>query len=521
MSVTAKIKRGYELLAGRDLQEAARIAKSLLKQGDTPVALALASEVASAAMNHKEAIEHAERAVTLEPDNPARRVLLARTYFAAGRIAEARDLALNLASGAVRHFGNLQIVGTLLVHVEEHEAAYKVFKRAAETAPYRAEGQRNLAMTCRTLGKLDEAEHVADTTLELDPDDSEILLLRSGLRRQTRENNHIADLSGRLAGQPKDWRDRVKTYYALAKELEDIKEYEKAFEAIEAGAELRRRHTRYDANDDVSIFASLQAAFTPDALAAASSGDPTQEPIFILGMPRTGSTLLERIIASHSEVYAAGELGHFASAMMEQAKIGAKDRHSLVQNSLKIDMAKLGQRYLELTRPMTGHTPHFIDKLPLNFLYIGLIHLALPNAKIIHVKRTPMDACFAMYKFHFNQAYPFSYSLNDLATYYQGYHQLMDHWRKLMPGKILDIAYEDIVADTEGSARKLIADLGLSWEDDCLQFHQVKTASLTGSASQVRQPVYRSSVGRWRAYEKQLQPLKEALEKAGIDPLNP
>lgn len=519
MSATNMLKRGYELLASRDLQEADRIAQALLSEGDTPVALALASEVASACMNHDDAIRHAERAFALEPNNVSREVLLARTYFTAGRLEDARKLAVSLAGKSVTDFVHLQIVGTLLVHVEEHDLAYDVFLKAVAAEPQKAEGQRNLAMTCRALGRLKEAEEVADVALKLNPLDSETLLMRSSLRRQTLENNHIAELSSSLSKFGKDWRGSVKALYALGKELEDVGAYDKSFEAIHQGAALRHQHTRYDVNDDAEIFDALIQTFTPDVFENASPGYDNNEPIFILGMPRTGSTLLERILGSQKDVYAAGELGHFAAAMMEQASVGAQNRQQLVGNSAKIDMEALGRRYIELTRLMTGQTPRFIDKLPLNFLYIGLIAAALPGAKIVHVTRSPLDACFAMYKFHFNKAYPFSYDLNDLATYYTGYRRLMAHWHAVLPGRIIDVSYEGLVDAPEDVAQDLMEALELDWDPACLDFHKNKAASTTGSASQIRQPIYASSVGSWRSYEKELQPLRVALENSGINPI--
>jgi hypothetical protein len=267
----------------------------------------------------------------------------------------------------------------------------------------------------------------------------------------------------------------------------------------------------------------VQSTFSADAMGKTAAGFDTKEPVFILGLPRTGSTLVERIISSHSAVYAAGELRHFSGAMMEEIrKLGpVADRADLVRKSLQIDMLEVGRRYIEMTRPATGHTPHFIDKLPLNCIYIGVIHLALPEAKIIHLRRTPLDACYAIYKFLFNQAYSWSYDLDEIAQYYIAYRQLMDHWRSVLPGRIIDVVYEDVVEDLEGEAERLIAELGLQWEPACLEFHDNEAAAMTGSAVQVRKKIYSSSVGRWRDYDEQLKPLAVALEKAGIDPVNP
>ena len=192
-------------------------------------------------------------------------------------------------------------------------------------------------------------------------------------------------------------------------------------------------------------------------------------------------------------------------------------RKELVQQTAKLDFNDLGQAYLESTRPLTGHTAHFVDKMPLNFLYAGLIHRAMPNAKIVHLSRHPMDTCYSIYKCLFQDAYPWSYDLGEIALYYSAYHQLMTHWNTVMPGVIHELAYEDLVGDVEGKARKLLDYCGLSWDSRCVRFHESQATSTTASATQVRQPVYQSSVNRWKSYEEQLSPLREQLGKLGID----
>jgi len=192
------------------------------------------------------------------------------------------------------------------------------------------------------------------------------------------------------------------------------------------------------------------------------------------------------------------------------------DRRQFVSESSQIDYRQLGQNYVQSTRPLTGHTPRFIDKLPFNYLYAGLIHRALPEARIISLKRHPMDSCYSMYKQLFRDAYPFSYSLQDLADYYIAYHRLMAHWESVIPGVIHTVEYENLVCDTDGESRRALEHCGLNWEDQCLDFHKSAAASTTASATQVRQKVYTSSVAKWRAYETELMPLMRKLEESGI-----
>jgi hypothetical protein len=266
--------------------------------------------------------------------------------------------------------------------------------------------------------------------------------------------------------------------------------------------------------------AAIEETFTAERLVAPAAGSDNNEAIFVVGMPRTGTTLIERILGSHSEVYSAGELGNFATVLMRELRAKVSDpstpRDELVRLSASIDRAALGDAYIESTRPFTGKTPRFIDKLPLNFLYVGLIRLALPNAKIISVRRHPLDTCYAIYKQLFVDAYPFSYDLEELARYYAAYDRLMRHWDTVLPDAVYTVRYEKLVDDFEPEVRRLLEYCGLGYEESCLRFHENRTASTTASTVQVRQPVYRSSVGNWRRYREQLAPLIAALEDEGI-----
>ena len=250
-----------------------------------------------------------------------------------------------------------------------------------------------------------------------------------------------------------------------------------------------------------------------------AKGDPSAEPIFILGLPRTGTTLTERILGSHTDVFSAGELNDFPISLVRVTQKSAQrqlDRSELVEWTSKIDFVQLGEVYLESTRRLTGHTQRFIDKLPLNFLYCGLIHLALPNAKIVHVRRHPLDSIYAMYKQLFKDAYPMSYDLEDLKEYYVAYDRLMTHWHEVLPGVIYDLHYESLIANQEGETRNLLEYCDLDWQDSVLEFEKNKAASTTASAAQVRQKIYTSSVEKWKNYEPHLRAVGEYLESQGI-----
>jgi hypothetical protein len=243
-------------------------------------------------------------------------------------------------------------------------------------------------------------------------------------------------------------------------------------------------------------------------------------PIFIVGLPRSGTTLVDRILSSHPQLRSAGELNDFALVLVARVRsennMAQLPRRDLVARSAHIDFAALGRDYLARARA-AGGGGRFTDKMPLNYLYCGLIHRALPAAKIVHLTRHPMAAGYAMYKTLFKDGYPFSYDLDEIAAYYVAYRRLMDHWCATMPGVIHPVSYENLVADQHAETRKLLAFCGLEWHEACVQFHRNPAATTTASASQVRRPIYGSSVAQWRHYAAQLDGLRSALESAGIE----
>jgi hypothetical protein len=230
---------------------------------------------------------------------------------------------------------------------------------------------------------------------------------------------------------------------------------------------------------------------------------------------------VERILGSHSTVYSAGELNDFSQGLVDAvtAATGSRSiqRQELVAGSAKIDFEALGREYLRRTRPATGSTPHFTDKMPLNYLYCGIIRRALPNARIVHLTRHPLAVCYAMYKTLFKDGYPFSYDLSEIGRYYVSYRKLMDHWHATLPGVIHDLSYEKLVSDQVGETRRLLEFCGLEWEEACLAFHHNPTPTTTASATQVRQSLYDSSIAQWRHYAPGLDGLRRQLVAAGID----
>ncbi len=526
--------------SARSLNDQLASASTLMEHGNLPAAeatiaklktthdsiaavWALASEISLRQGKIRHAWSEVNRAVKLDVHNVRRYVQRARCAILAGFVTEAKQSVDAAAKSGVTEVDEQLMLASVLVRCDDHEGALAWYKKAEAIQPNRNELQRGLASVYRFLGDIDKAEEACNKALAADPHDYEMLNLRASLRRQTRGDNHIKELKERLEKGVKNWRGAVQVAYAVSKELEDIEEYDEAFAYLEKGASLRRRNLKYDLKDDIKIFTAITDAFTREALEAATGhGYASAAPIFILGLPRTGSTLVERIVSSHSRVISAGELNDFALELLKLTGADNKGKQparlALPKASLAVDMRSLGQNYVTAVRPLLKDTPRFIDKLPLNSLYVGLIYLALPHAKVVHVNRHPVDTCFAAYKYLFKNAYPFTYDLDELGEYFIEHYKLMEHWRKILPaGWMYDIRYEDIVADQKKATEKLLDYLDLEWEDSCLEFYLNEQASTTGSASQVREPLYNSSAGKWRYYKKHLLPLIDKLEKAGIN----
>ena len=422
--------------------------------------------------------------------------------------------ALDVAAGDARA---LALVGDVHSRLADYEAAHAAYDAALALAPRDAALWFNRAAVARFLGRLEAAEADYDQAIRLNPSDAQAYLNRSDLRPQTQDRNHVPELEKLVAGRPANWFAEVAARFALAKEYEDLGRYEQSWTELAAAAALRRRHLQYDPTVDLATVGWLIDAF--QAAGVTPGGCPSGEPIFIVGMPRTGSTLLERMLAGHSSVYAAGELADLGNAVVSAARrrLGRDGtRRELVAASATADFAALGADYLERTRPRTGHTAHFIDKLPLNYLYCGLIERALPNARIVHVTRHPMATCYGAFKVLFDQGYPFSYDQIELADYYAGYRRLMAHWRTVMPHRLIEVSYEDLVADPVGECGRVLGALGLDFQDACATPHANPAPSATASASQVRRPVYRTAVDQWRHYARWLEPLRARLERHGV-----
>jgi len=472
------------------------------------------------------ALTQIDRVLLASPGMPQGLLTRAQCLLALGRRHEACMAAKAALAGATTDPLLLDAVGSFFSFAGDQHTALKAFDQAAALAPENAHFIFNRATVRRFLGQLAAAEADYDRVIALRPADFEAYKNRSDLRTQTAERNHVAELEGLVARGFADWRSEVQIRYSLAKEYEDLGDYRISFEQLRQGAKTRRENLRYDVANDVSTVDWIIEAFpgavhTADPAATGMHAAPQPAaPIFIVGLPRSGTTLVDRILSSHSQVRSAGELNDFALSLVARVRgENGKEhlpRRELVARSAHVDFAALGREYLARARAVVVEG-RFTDKMPLNYLYCGLIRRALPNAKIVHLTRHPMAAGYAMYKTLFKDGYPFSYDLDEIAQYYIAYRKLMDHWSAVMPGAVYSLNYENLVADQIDETRKLLEFCGLDWEDACAEFHRNPSATTTASASQVRRPIYDSSVAQWRHYTAQLAPLSSALASAGIE----
>jgi len=460
---------------------------------------------------------------------------LAAGWIASGQVAlamrnllRARECAAAAADRADADPILWDLIGTLYSRANDQPRALAAYDRALALAPDQPAFLFNRAAVRRFLGQLAQSEADYDRVIALRPTDFEAYKNRSDLRRQTTGRNHVAALRRLQTQGIADWRGAVQVHYALAKEYEDLGDYAASFEQLQSGSRLRRAQLHYDITTDLATVDWIIEAYPATATSEldAAVNDRAPGPLFILGLPRSGSTLVERILGRHSMVHAAGELQSMALAIVEAVRqrpdptrSGATQisRREMIEASSQLDFGALGRDYLARARASGAIGDYFIDKMPLNFLYCGLIRRALPQARIVHVQRHPMAACYAMFKTLFEDAYPFSYDLSELGRYYLAYRRLMRHWAQAMPGRIYELRYESMIEDQLGETRRLLAFCGLDWEDACAQFHENPDPSTTASAAQVRQPIYDSSVEQWRHYADQLSELRRLLMEGGID----
>lgn len=478
--------------------------------------------------NFELALSYINKSIAIEPKNSQWRIHKAHTLLRHQAFQQCSIECEALLSYSIRELNACLELANICNELQRYTQARTLYLQALTLVDNQAQKAQltfNLATVERYLGNFEQAEQWLNQTLTLNPYDSEAMLVRSNIKKQSIEANHITDIAQCLKNIKLHPQQQSQLHYALAKEYEDIGEFAQSFAALSRGAHLRRAQMNYKVQDDIATIYSIIKTFDQNCISTIQNSQKQtnnngEQAIFILGLPRTGSTLIERVLGAHSRIHSVGELNNFALELINltQSSFNASPRNKqqLVELTKRLNFNELGQNYLKSIAHLVPDSMHFIDKMPINSLYAGLIHLAMPKAKILHIKRNPLDSCYAIFKQSFTQGYPFSYDLKDLAEYFIAHHKLMAHWQKVMPDAICHINYEDVVASLHSEARRVIDFCQLPWQDACVNFHLNNAPSTTASASQVREKIYRGSVNKWRHYQAQLAELKARLEQAGI-----
>lgn len=456
------------------------------------------------------------KALQVRPDYPEAYIGLARFHHEQEHLADAERCARRAVELAPQKAEMYSQLGNIYTEMARSDEAREMFEKALVIDPECNEALLGLGHLCMESGDMEKAEALFRQALVLKEDNLPARFHLAQVRKVKAGDANLAALeaaerAARDPAHPLPAKKSITLHFALGKCYDDSKQYDKAFPHFLEGCRLKRASYDYDANEVTRHFDSIMRTFNRDTIERLrGAGDPSSVPIFVLGMPRSGTTLTEQIIASHPDVYGAGELPDLL-AVVQRPVNGVAFPESVVA----LDPAQLkswGADYVGGLRRRAPEAKHITDKMPANFFAVGLIHLMLPNAKIVHVNRNPVDTCLSCFTRLFNRKQNQTYDLAELGRYYVDYVRLMNHWRAVLPaGAFLDVQYEEIVADQEAQARRMLDYCGLEWNDACLDFHKHKRAIRTASVTQVRQPIYKTSVERWRHYENHLGPLLDAL----------
>jgi tetratricopeptide (TPR) repeat protein len=410
------------------------------------------------------------------------------------------------------------MAGTVYAHIGMPERAWPLYQRANELQPDVALFQANLAACGVYLGKIKEAKAVYQALLERVPTHQRNHYQLARLE-PAQDATHVEQMNAVLGSTNLPPDKNIFLYYAIGKELEDLGQWEEAFRYYKLAGDAVTSVANYDVAADLELIDKIIEVCDADWLAARPSLTPTdvahKTPIFIVGLPRTGTTLTERILASHSRVESVGESQFLQMTLRSISGVESVDNMNpaMLEAAAQRDIGLIAKGYLDAVAYRLGDRPLFIEKLPENFLYLGFIAKAWPDAGIVYLRRHPMDTCFAMYKQSF---FRFAYTLDNLGRYYVGHDRLLKHWRKLLGDRLIEIEYESLVADQEGQTRMLLSRLGLDFEPACLEFEKNESASATASSVQVREKIHARSVNRWKHFAKELDPLRQMLERGGI-----
>jgi tetratricopeptide (TPR) repeat protein len=465
-----------------------------------------------------EAIAAYRHAISIKADDAKAHLKLGIALYEQGR----RDEATAAWRQAIRFKPDLDEacynLGVSLSEKGGLDEAIAAWRQVLSIKPDHAKAHYSLGLGLIDQGKLGEARSVLERAVALAPRSAATYRVLGETKRFSTTDPHLVamqKLAREMASLSSD--DQIELHFALAKAYEDLGEHEQSALHLIKGNALKRQQINYDEAATLNLFCRIQEAFPPGLMYDKRNvGDPSPVPVFVIGMPRSGTTLVEQILASHPQAFGAGELDKVDKGV---AQLRSEDVSvcypEVISSMTNMRLRQFGTSYVGAISALAPTAKRITDKTPKNFLFAGLIHLTLPNARIIHVRRDPLDTCFSCFSKLFADEQRFSYDLGELGRFYRAYESLMGHWRSVLPsGVMLEVQYEQLITDLEAEARRMVAHCGLSWNEACLSFQATQRPVRTASAVQVRQPIYRSSIGRWRPYARQLGPLIEAL---GVD----
>jgi tetratricopeptide (TPR) repeat protein len=498
---------------GRHAEAAAQFSLAIELRPQYPEAHRGLADALGAIGSYQEAAEHYQKVLEARPQDPEARTALGNTLHRLDRPEEAVAQYEQVLAATPQYAQAHLSLGNTLHRLGRSHQAIMHFRQALAINPDEAAAHCDLGNALAALGRANEADDAFARAIALAPGRTAYYWSLAGCRRFADDDPHLAamlDLAEKL--ETLSIEDRIGLHFALGKALGDVGENERAFRHLIEGNALKRRQIDYDEAAALARLGRVREVFAAQFVRERQGvGDPSPVPVFIIGLPRSGTTLIEQILASHPCVLGAGELREMGNLVARSA--GPEGFPEQLRSAANETFRQIGTSYVTAVTQKAPGAARVTDKMPGNFAFAGLIHIALPNARIIHACRDLRDTALSCFSLLFSDGLEFTYDLGELGRYCRAYQSLMAHWRAVLPaGVMLDVQYEDLVRNLEREARRIVGHCGLEWHDACLDFHKTERPVLTASAAQVRRPIYQSSIGRWRQHEDMLQPLLRELE---------
>ena len=518
-SLPQELRTVISYLAANRLGDAERLCRYFMQQNKTHVeGMRLMAEIATRTGVFDDAEFLLETVMELAPDHLEAEIQLAHVLLRRQRFHKAHKRVKAIYERNKNPSSQVQaLYASVCFGVGENEEAVKTYQEMIRVSPNDPQLRVSLAHIYNATGESPKAVDLFKQAYGLKPDFGDAFWSLANTKSYRFTEEELAAMTDRVSAPSTPQIDKTQMHFALGKAYEDSKDYDTAFSHYQAGNTLKRETSNHSKEQlDIRISTQLDVCTAELFERLKDVGHDAPDPIFILGLPRAGSTLLEQILASHSKVDGTMELHDILDlAKRLRGRDKASDpspRYPRILGELPTErFAQFGQQFIEDTRAYRGTAPYFIDKMPNNFFHIGLIKLILPNAKVIDARRHPMACCFSGYKQLFGEGQEFSYGLEEIGNYYRQYVDLMNHWDEVLPGFVLRVQHEDVIADLEGQVRRILDFCGLEFEESCVEFHKTKRTVRTPSAEQVRQPINKSGVDQWCNFEAHLDPLKHAL----------